>query len=62
LVLTTSAEASAILKQRGFAIVFLDLRMRLAGGNHMGVHLGRLAPAESQRLQAFLLSVVPVEA
>jgi len=36
--------------------------VRLAGANQMGVQLGRLAPAESQRLQEFLLSVVPVDA
>jgi|tagenome__1003787_1003787.scaffolds.fasta_scaffold20981861_2 DNA-binding response OmpR family regulator len=36
--------------------------VRLSGANQMGVHLGRLTPAESQRLQEFLLAMVPVEA
>ena len=36
--------------------------VRLPGGNQMGIHLGRLVPAESQRLQEFLLSMVPVPA
>jgi len=34
--------------------------VRLPGGNQVGIHLGRLVPAESQRLQEFLLSLVPV--
>jgi hypothetical protein len=34
--------------------------VRLPGANQMGIHLGRLVPAESQRLQEFLLSMVPV--
>jgi DNA-binding response OmpR family regulator len=33
--------------------------VRLPGANQMGIHLGRLVPAESQRLQEFLLSMVP---
>jgi DNA-binding response OmpR family regulator len=36
--------------------------VRLTGASQMGVHLGRLTPAESQRLQEFLLAMVPVEA
>lgn len=36
--------------------------VRVAGANQMSVHLGRLAPAESQRLQEFLLSMIPVDA
>jgi DNA-binding response OmpR family regulator len=36
--------------------------VRLSAANQMGVHLGRLTPAESQRLQEFLLAIVPVEA
>jgi DNA-binding response OmpR family regulator len=36
--------------------------VRLASANQMGIHLGRLVPAESQRLQEFLLSMVPVTA
>jgi DNA-binding response OmpR family regulator len=36
--------------------------VRLSAANQMGVHLGRLTPAESQRLQEFLLAMVPVEA
>ena len=37
LVLTTSADASAILRQRGFAIVFLDLQMALPDGSNLRV-------------------------
>jgi CheY-like chemotaxis protein len=36
--------------------------VRLAGPNKMGIHMGRLAPDESQRLQEFLLSIVGVPA
>jgi two-component system, chemotaxis family, chemotaxis protein CheY len=36
--------------------------VRVVGGNHMGIHMGRLAPDESQRLQEFLLSMVGVPA
>src|SRR5437016_6014608 len=32
LILTSSAEASAVLRQRGFAIVFLDLQMKFPDG------------------------------
>jgi CheY-like chemotaxis protein len=34
--------------------------VRLPATNQMGIHQGRLVPAESQRLQEFLLSIVPV--
>jgi DNA-binding response OmpR family regulator len=34
--------------------------VRLLGANQMGIHLGRLVPAKSQRLQEFLLALVPV--
>ena len=36
--------------------------VRLAGANQIGIHMGRLAPRESQRLQEFLLSMVGVPA
>ena len=36
--------------------------VRLSGANQMGIQLGRLVPAESQRLQEFLLSMVPMPA
>jgi CheY-like chemotaxis protein len=32
--------------------------VRLSGANQMGIHLGRLVPEESERLQEFLLSLV----
>jgi DNA-binding response OmpR family regulator len=35
--------------------------VRLTGANEMGVHLGRLSVAESQRLQDFLIPLVPDE-
>jgi CheY-like chemotaxis protein len=35
--------------------------VRLSGGNQMGIHLGRLDMAESQRLQEFLLPLIPGE-
>ena len=33
--------------------------VRLTRMNHMGIHLGRLALEESQRLQEFLLPLIP---
>jgi CheY-like chemotaxis protein len=36
--------------------------VRLPGANQRGIHLGRLVPAESQRLQEFLLGLVSVPA
>jgi DNA-binding response OmpR family regulator len=33
--------------------------VRVAGSNHMGIHLGRLSHAESQKLQDFLLPLIP---
>jgi hypothetical protein len=35
--------------------------VRLTSTNHMGIHLGRLAFEESQRLQEFLLPLIPVQ-
>jgi DNA-binding response OmpR family regulator len=35
--------------------------VRLTSLNHMGIHLGRLAFEESQRLQEFLLPLIPVQ-
>jgi hypothetical protein len=35
--------------------------VRFASTNEMGIHLGRLSPAESQRLQDFLFPMVPAE-
>ena len=32
---------------------------RVAAANQMGIHLGRLSPAESERLQDFLLPLIP---
>jgi PilZ domain len=34
--------------------------VRLTAANQKGIHLARLIPEESQRLQEFLLSMVPV--
>src|SRR5262249_45950368 len=36
--------------------------VRLPSANQMGIHLGRLAPAESQRLQDYLLAMIAVPA
>ena len=33
--------------------------VRVAGANHMGIHLGRMNRAESQKLQDFLLPLIP---
>ena len=33
--------------------------VRVAGTNQMGIHLGRLGMAESQKLQDFLLPLIP---
>jgi hypothetical protein len=33
--------------------------VRLTGANQIGIHLARLIPQERQRLQEFLLSMVP---
>jgi hypothetical protein len=36
--------------------------VRMLAANQMGIHLGRLVPAESHRLQEFLLSMILVPA
>jgi CheY-like chemotaxis protein len=33
--------------------------VRIVGGNHMGIHLDRLAPTDSERLEEFLLPLIP---
>jgi hypothetical protein len=40
-------------------VVGVGCVVRLPGGNHMGIHLGRMALEDSERLQEFLLSKVP---
>jgi DNA-binding response OmpR family regulator len=42
-------------------IVGVGSVVRLLGGNQMGIHLGRLTLAESQRLQELLLPMIPNE-
>ena len=58
----SSVDVCLYLSKEMKPVVGVGCVVRLPGGNQMGIHMGRLAPAESQRLQEFLLSMVPVSA
>jgi CheY-like chemotaxis protein len=58
----TSVDVCLQLSKEMKPVTTVGCVVRLAGANQMGVHLGRLAPAESQRLQEFLLSMATVDA
>ena len=49
------------LPKNGRPIVGAGSVVRLTAGNQMGIHLGRLPFAESQRLQELLLPLIPSE-
>ena len=55
----SSAEITLHLARAIKPIVGTGSVVRLDGKNQMGIHLGRLALSESQRLQEFLLPLIP---
>jgi hypothetical protein len=55
----SSVNVAMHLSQGMRPIVGAGCVVRLSGGNQMGIHLGRLDLAESQRLQEFLLPLIP---
>jgi DNA-binding response OmpR family regulator len=55
----SSAEITMELSQAIPPIVGTGSIVRVHGKDQMGIHLGRLALAESQRLQEFLLPLIP---
>jgi CheY-like chemotaxis protein len=57
----SSVDVSLQLNQSMSPIVGVGSVVRLDGHDKMGVHLGRLNIAESQRLQDFLLRLIPSE-
>lgn len=57
----SSVDVTLYLSKSMRPIVGAGSVVRLPGGNQMGVHLGRLTLAESQRLQELLLPMIPDE-
>ena len=57
----SSLDVSLHLSRGMQPIVGAGSVVRLAAGNQMGIHLGRLPFAESQRLQELLLPLIPPE-
>jgi len=55
----SSVDISLRLSKTMGPIVGTGSVVRLAGANQMGIHLGRLSLAESQKLQDFLLPLIP---
>jgi hypothetical protein len=55
----SSAEITMELSQAVPPIVGSGSIVRVRGKDQMGIHLGRLTLAESQRLQEFLLPLIP---
>jgi CheY-like chemotaxis protein len=55
----SSVDISMQLSKTMRPIVGAGSVVRLPGGNQMGIHLGRLPLAESQRLQELLLPLIP---
>ena len=55
----SSVEVSLHLAKGMKPVVGAGCVVRLVGGNQMGIHLGRLALPESQKLQEFLLPLIP---
>jgi DNA-binding response OmpR family regulator len=54
-------QVSLHLSQRMRPVVGSGSVVRVVGGNQMGIHLNRLNAAESERLQEFLLPLIPSE-
>ncbi len=57
----SSVDVSLQLSKGARPIVGVGSVVRLPGANQMGIHLGRLTLAESQRLQELLLPMIPNE-
>jgi DNA-binding response OmpR family regulator len=57
----SSVDVALHLSKSMRPIVGVGSVVRLPGGNQMGIHLGRLTLAESQRLQELLLPMIPNE-
>jgi len=55
----SSVLVSLHLSGRMAPIVGTGSVVRIVGGNHMGIHLDRLAPPDSERLEEFLLPLIP---
>jgi DNA-binding response OmpR family regulator len=55
----SSVNVAMHLSQGMKPVVGVGCVVRLSAGNQMGIHLGRLDLAESQRLQEFLLPLIP---
>jgi DNA-binding response OmpR family regulator len=58
----SSVEVSLHLSKQMKPVQGAGCVVRLPSANLMGIHLGRMLPAESQRLQEFLLTLVSVPA
>ena len=59
--LGSSVDISMQLSKSMGPIVGTGSVVRIAGANQMGIHLGRLSMASSQKLQDFLLPLIPTE-
>lgn len=57
----SSVDVSLHLSKGMHPIVGAGSVVRLTGASQMGIHLGQLALTESQRLQEFLLSLIPAQ-
>ena len=57
----SSVQVSMELSQLMKPLVSAGLIVRILGGNLMGIHLDRLSVEESERLQEFLLPLIPRE-
>jgi len=57
----SSVHVSLFLSHRMKPVVSPGSVVRVIGGNRMGIHLDRLPVAESERLQEFLLPMIPGE-
>jgi DNA-binding response OmpR family regulator len=57
----SSVNVSLQLSKGTKPVVGMGCVVRLVGGNQMGIHLSRLDAKESQRLQEFLLPLIPAQ-
>ncbi len=57
----TSVQVSMHLSPRMKPVMGAGSVVRIVAGNQMGIHLNRLTAAESERLQEFLLPMIPSE-
>ena len=58
----SSVDVCLLLSKEMRPVTTVGRVVRLPGASQMGIRLGRLVPAESRRLQEFLLAMVPVNA